>query len=42
MAHWREMHRVCYAPMCPTCETKTAIGQRIIFAVLAAIREGDS
>ena len=42
MEHWRENHRVCLYPDCRPCETATAVGQRIIFAVLAAIREGDS
>jgi hypothetical protein len=42
MRHWREEHEVCLRPGCWPCETDVAIGQRIIFAVLAAIREGDS
>jgi hypothetical protein len=42
MEHWREDNRVCLHSDCRVCETDVAIGQRIIFAVLAAIREPDS
>jgi hypothetical protein len=42
MEHWREDLRVCLHPDCRPCETRCAIGQRIIVAVLAAIAEGDS
>jgi hypothetical protein len=41
MEHWREDQRVCLHPNCRPCETATAVGQRIIFAVLAAIAEGE-
>jgi hypothetical protein len=37
MRHWREDNKVCLSPDCRFCETATAIGQRIILAVLAAI-----
>jgi hypothetical protein len=41
MEHWREDRRVCLYPDCRPCETDVAIGQRIIFAVLAAIMENE-
>jgi hypothetical protein len=41
MRHWREEHKVCLRPGCWPCETDVAIGQRIIFAVLAAITEAE-
>jgi hypothetical protein len=41
MEHWREDNKVCLNPDCRVCETDVAIGQRIIFAVLAAIMEGE-
>jgi hypothetical protein len=41
MEHWRENNEVCLRPDCRPCETATAVGQRIIFAVLAAITEAE-
>jgi hypothetical protein len=41
MEHWRESRKVCQRGDCLGCETDVAIGQRIIFAVLAAIMEGE-
>ena len=41
MEHWRADHKICEQGDCLGCETDAAIGQRIIFAVLAAIRENE-
>ena len=41
MNHWRETRGICPDDDRPACETDVAIGQRIIFAVLAAITEAE-
>jgi hypothetical protein len=41
MEHWHRSLPSCERPMCWHCESRTAVGHRIIFACLEAIAGGE-